>query len=410
MKSIEIMEALTDMDDELILLSGADPQNSKSKKRKLCGLRWMKWTAAAMVAIMLTTVSAYAADAVFNNGAIASHISEKISNSISAAKNAEKKTDDNLAVNNQPNNSEKKPNITKPTIYNPQEEVPDDQGQKTDGSVTSNGTTITPISAIHDGQICYFRIRVEVPEGSVLEDLPDDKKYSVTGHSRDKKRVEVDMPYGHLSLYEVKVTVLSDENPTDNVKEFVLELYTSDPLGFHGQNIRISIPGLWICGLSTSSSKNYYKKIFNGNFEFCVPVSRMDEKIKLKNIGKTLYIEEHDFSVNLEQIIVTPLRLEVHFTATLPENEDILPDGGYAQIVMKDGTRLTFGDLSNVSDGPDVGYQVLSKAGEYYGLNFEDVAREYNLDTYDKYGFEEPIVLKEIDYIVWCGGQIIDVS
>lgn len=404
MKPIEIMEALTDLDDELVLL----PQ-AQSKKTKSANVRWLKWTAAAAVAVMLTTVSAYAADAMFNDGAIAARISEKISDSVSVAK----KSDDNMAVNHQPDNSGNKTNAnitTKPPIYNPQEEVPDDQVQKSDGSVTSNGTTITPISAIHDGHMCYFRIRVEVPEGCVLEDLPDDKKYSVTGHSRDKKRVEVDMPYGHLSLYEVKVTVLSDEDPTDNVKEFVLELYSSDPLGFHGQNIRISIPGLWICGLSTSSSKNYYKKIFNGNFEFSVPVSRMDEKIKLKNIGKTLYIEEHDFSVNLEQIIVTPLRLEVHYTATLPENEDILPDGGYAQIVMKDGTRLTFGDLSNVSDGPDVGYQVLSKAGEYYGMNFEDVAREYNLDAYDKYGFEEPIVLKEIDYIVWCGGQIIDVN
>ena len=81
---------------------------------------------------------------------------------------------------------------------------------------------------------------------------------------------------------------------------------------------------------------------------------------------------------------------------------------------MKDGTKLTFGDHSDVSDGPDVGYQVLSKKAADLGVDaekfVESVAREYNLDTYDKYTFEEPVVLEDIDYIVWCGGQIVDVN
>ena len=134
----------------------------------------------------------------------------------------------------------------------------------------------------------------------------------------------------------------------------------------------------------------------------------------MKDVDVSHYIEKYDFSVNLEHVIITPLRMEVYYTATLPENEDILPDGGYAQIVMKDGTKRTFGDLSHVSDGPDVGYHVLSKVAEYYGIDPEkfaqSVAREYNLDTYDRYTFEEKLVLEDIVYIVWCGGQIIDVN
>ena len=61
-----------------------------------------------------------------------------------------------------------------------------------------------------------------------------------------------------------------------------------------------------------------------------------------------------------------------------------------------------------------MGYQVLSKKAAELGLDVEkfvqSVAREYNLDTYDKYTFDEPLVLEDIDYIVWCGGQIVDVN
>jgi hypothetical protein len=98
----------------------------------------------------------------------------------------------------------------------------------------------------------------------------------------------------------------------------------------------------------------------------------------------------------------------------LPENEDILPDGGYAQLVMKDGKKLTLGDVSDVSDGPDVGYRVLSKFAAYYGYDAEKlaqtVAREAHCDTSVRYIFDEPVVLEDIDYIVWCGGQIIDLN
>ena len=280
--------------------------------------------------------------------------------------------------------------------------------------LTSNGATLTPIFAVTDGRICYIHVRLEAPEGTVLEDLTEDKSYSFNGLSGWSDAMEVKFAYESYNVKNSKVNTLPDADPTDNVKEFVLEIYANWSSGFNGNKVRLCIPGLWVYNKIGSGSKYSYAKLFGADFEFDITIERNDERIDMKNLGVSHYIQQYDFSVNLKQIIITPLRMEVHYTATLPENEDILPDGGYAQLVMKDGTRLTFGDHSDVSDGPDVGYQVLSKKAADLGLDaekfVESVAREYNLDTYDKYTFKEPVVLEDIDYIVWCGGQIVDVN
>ena len=217
--------------------------------------------------------------------------------------------------------------------------------------LTSNGAVLTPISVVTDGRICYLHIRLQAPEGVVLEDLAEDKTYSFTGKENKREQMEVVFDFERHTLNKVKVNALPDSNPSDNVKEFVLEFYASWTSGFNGNTVRIRIPGLWVKGIPDTNSKYHYSKLFSADFEFDITVNNVDERIHMKDVDVSHYIEKYDFSVNLEHVIITPLRMEVYYTATLPENEDILPDGGYAQIVMKDGSRLTFGDVSDVSDG-----------------------------------------------------------
>lgn len=385
MKSMDILEALTDMNDELILLTETDTRSSKGRMRKFGGVRWLKSAAVAAAAVMLMTVSAYAADAVFNDGAIMAHISEKIT----AGLFPKDDRSDHPIMGKKPVSQEK---------------VPDNQDQQSAGSFTSNGATITPISAISDFRVCHLHIRLEAPEGIVLEDLPESRKYAI-------KSLEVIFGnYESYTLNDVKVTALPDENPTDHLKDFVLELHSDWMFGFISKELRIAIPGLWVQGVAGTPDKNYECRLFSAELEFKFPVAHRNEKIVLKDLGVSHYIEKYEFTVNLERVTITPLSLEIHYTATLPEDENVLPDGGYAQIVMKDGTKLTFGDLSHISDGPDVGYQLISKLSEYHGINFVNVAREYNLDRTLKYSFDEQLELENIDYIVWCGGKVIDIN
>lgn len=387
MKSIEIMEALTDLDDDVL---GIEAKNNV--KKKTGAVRWLGRVAAVAAVIMLMTVSVFAADVVLNDGAMAACISEKLNEGV-------------FVENDRSDNSIK---VTKPVYSAPREEVTD-----TMGSATGNGARITFISAISDGRICYLRIRLEAPEGIVLEDLPESRKYAFSSKT-DHDSIEALYKAGPRKLNDVKATVLPDENPTDNVKEFVLEMHCDWMFGFIGDKMRIRIPGLWVRGVNESTERNYDRKLFSAELELEFPVENRNEKIDLKNLEVSHYIEKYDFTVKLERITITPLRLEVHYTSTLPEDENVLPNGGYVQIVMKDGTRLTFGDQSEVSDGPDVGYQLLSKFCEFNGLDFNNfytrVARELYLDQTIKFGFEEELALDEIDYIVWCGGQIIEIN
>lgn len=378
MKSMDIFEALTDMNDEMVLLPEA-----QSKKTKSACVRWLKWTAVAAAACISLMITACAADTVFNDG--------KVQEEIFGTK----------PIIIQP---QKKPSSTKPVTNN----------KGTTDVLTSNGATVTPISAYHDGKVCFLQIRLEAPEGVVLEDLPQDKKYRFSDEFDFRERVEVEFTFETHEIQNEVVKVLPDEDPTDNVKDFLLELHADSSWSYYGKAIKIRIPGLWVRGVFPYETKNLNENIFKADFEFKIELNSLDEKINLKNIDKTLYVEEHDFSVNLEQLIITPLRVEVYYTATLPEDENILPDGSYAQLVMKDGSTLTFGDVSEVSDGPDVGYHVLSKEAEYLGVDaekfIESVYREGHTDYYRRYTLDEPLDLSQIDYILWCGGQIIDVK
>ena len=351
-------------------------------------VRWLPRLAVIATALLMLMISACAADQVLNDGELfggffGSQLSEKQEQVLS-------------------NIGKEYHNYTE-YWYN--EELKKDK-------LTSNGATLTPLYAVCDGRICYVHVRLEAPEGMVLEDLGENRSYSFHGLEGWSDNMEVKFAYESHRVSNATFHTLADKDPTDNVKEFVVEIYAYWTSGFNGNKARLSIPGLWV--REKIDLRYSYTKLFGAEFEFDITIDRMDDRIDLKNLEVSHYIEQYDFSVNLEQIIITPLRMEVHYTATLPENEDILPDGGYAQIVMKDGTKLTYGDHSNVSDGADVGYQVLSKKAAELGLDVEkfvqSVAREYNLNTYDKYTFDEPLVLEDIDYIVWCGGQIVDVN
>lgn len=394
-----ISELLNDVSADHVQITEKTPLSAKAIRQRTLGrveenkpktVRWLPRVAVVAAALLMLMISACAADQALNEGQLFGGF-----------------------LGNDLSDKQKEVLNTIGKDYNQYRDYWYNDELKKD-VLTNNGSTLTPIFAVTDGRICYIHVRLEAPEGMVLEDLAEDRSYSFNGLEGWSEQMKVKFAYGSHNVSNAKVHTLPDEDPSDRVKEFVIEIYAYWESGFNGNKVRLSIPGLWIRNKTGSGSKYSYTKLFSAGFEFDITIDRNDERIDLKNLGVSHYIEQYDFSVNLEQVIITPLRMEVHYTATLPENKNILPDGGYAQLVMKDGTKLTFGDHSDVSDGPDVGYQVLSKKAADLGVDaekfVESVAREYNLDTYDKYTFEEPVVLEDIDYIVWCGGQIVDVN
>lgn len=372
MRSFDIMDALTDMDDD-VLLRVEEDQPGRCTCKKTVNLRWAGRIAAVAAIIMVLTLTAFAAENVGNNDWLSTVFEKPLTNrQEQVLENLEKDFSDR--------------NSTEP--------------------VTSNGVTITPISAICDTRICYLHIRLEAPEGVVLEDLPEDQTYSFSGETLIE-RMEMKYLQYTETLNNVKVTALPDEDPTDNVKEFMLEMHADWYMGFNGEKASLRIYGLWIKDVN----KAVYKNVLRCNLKLDFTVGYVGDRIDLREIGLSVYNEQYDFTVNLERMYITHLRMVIHYTATAPNDfQEIIPDGAVCRIVMKDGTSILVGDQSKESDGEMVGYFRVSKAEELTGLDMTSLARECYLDNTVETRFDEPIVLEDIDYIIWCGDQVIDVN
>ena len=130
-------------------------------------------------------------------------------------------------------------------------------------AVTQNGATITPLAVIADENIYYIRLRVEAPEGTALPDLDGDTQ----GYYQLEASLETpEGAYMEFGYNEVK-TVLDDDDPTDNRKEFVLCFLTPEgetDLKFNDEVSKtLAISGLWI-----QSPDKEYTPIFTGDFVF----------------------------------------------------------------------------------------------------------------------------------------------
>ena len=130
-------------------------------------------------------------------------------------------------------------------------------------AVTENGATITPLAVIADENIYYVRLRVEAPEGTALPDLDGDTQ----GYYQLK--ASLDVPEGAYTdfSYNVLKTVLADDDPADNRKEFVLSFYALEgetDVKFNDKVSKtLSVSGLWI-----QSPDKEYTPIFTGDFVF----------------------------------------------------------------------------------------------------------------------------------------------
>lgn len=377
-----ISELLNDLDVEDIPLSTHTPLSAcriKDKaikqigERKHKNLRWIGRVAAVAAAVMLMTLTAFAAENVIEVDFLESVFKKPLTNK-------QQQVVETLNKDFTDHNS------TEP--------------------VTSNGATLTPISAICDTRICYLHVRLEAPQGVVLPDLPEGQVYSFNGEGYNEKMQIKYFQYTE-TVNNVTAEALPDADPTDNIKEFTLKINADWYMGFNGEKASLKIYGLWI----KKENKNVYKNLFRCNMKTDFTVGYRGDRIDITDIGKTVYNEQYDFSVTLERLYITHLRVVIHYTATEPNDfQEIIPDGAVCRLVMKDGTSVLVGNQSKESDGEMVGYFRVSKAEELTGMDLTSLARECYLDDTVTMQFDAPIVLDDIDYIEWCGGNIIDVN
>lgn len=339
---------------------------------KPVSLRWLGRVAAVAAVIMALTITVFATEAVLGEGKLLGQFFGK-------------------------------------ELSDKQMEVAEDIGRGFTGSVCTNGTTVTPIEAVADEDDMYLHLRVEAPEGVVLRDLSEEDGYYYdfepscppgnTKYDDDywRMRIEYYWDNGHGEWHEMDVshtvTTLADEDPTDNVKEFVIKFSCNDDYAiFNGPWEKyLHFQGLFI----RKRMSTYNEEMLRGRFTLDVRINdedRDDMKLVVDVDDVTVYNAEYDFTTTIKKIEITPLSITVDFESTQANNKYVFPKGGPIRLVMKDGT---------VVDAVDAYYN----AAEHTYPHPDSV-----VGVGDRSCFDEIIVLSDIDYILIGGVHIVDVN
>lgn len=293
-----------------------------------------------------------------------------------------------------------------------QEEIVHEIGTTGGDSTTNYGVTITPIAAMADDTLLYLQLRIEAPKGTVLPDVTDDGYYQFGSLGT---HIESGLGYsgmGQSSYWIESPKPLPDSDPYDNTKEFMVTAHCSGAMKFtDGVSKKLVFKTLWYHSENKNHKSlhepksNCCSKLLDGDFEVSFNIAYKGNKLDLPTEKLVLYNEEFDFTTTVDKLIITPLSVTREYTATTPNDSDIFPTGGSVEIIMKDGTSIKVGEFSEYNFGVDEEFMRKSENEKVTGLNLTNL-----VGVATQFKFEEPIVLEDIDYIVYGGEHIIDVN
>jgi len=253
---------------------------------------------------------------------------------------------------------------------------------------TQNGYTITLASALCDGHRLLAKIKVEAPEGEVLEK----GRYDVI---LDYKALFPDGTEIPFRAVRGSCTQLEDPNPADGVLQFLLEVLMQ-PDSEADQDMLIGAK--WEVRISEilyayNRDEAYWDEpLATGNWSFVIPfdeTSLLTREVEVLESPVYLNAErclnERSFPINIR---VTSLKIRA-LSATLSFDKPLtgfwhgIDIAGDVYVVMKDGTK--------VKAHWDMGFD----RGKYWQ---------------DTFTFPVPIAWEDVAYILLPGGERLEVK
>ncbi len=252
-------------------------------------------------------------------------------------------------------------------------EFVDQTGKLHQQSMTSEGTTVTPLAGYGDENICHLRLKVTGPEGTVL---PDDLPYRFFG-SWDQAENLLENP----DLYE-GLWVLPDEDPGDNEKEFLIKvmampeakqkLNDGSPVPYHIYGLHQTLP--------YEEGKPEFTQILPGEFTLDLSVCNQIEMTELDVEGISYHREEigtqhnldgtreeipYDYTVTFSSMRISPLSLS--WTCDYEMSDLTWKAAPEIRVILKDGTdaSLQWGRGSGTSEDHHVAF---SKANAFFDV------------------------------------------
>lgn len=260
----------------------------------------------------------------------------------------------------------------------------DSIGQVYQQSMTSEGTTITPIAGFGDENVFYLRLRLAGPEGTVL---PDGAQYKFLG-KYDQERWVVDNP----EELNYELTVLPDQNQKDNEKEFLIRVIALPDSGRKlndGNPLPLYISGLYQ-EITTESGSNELQKVLSGDFTLDLVYYNHVEMTELDVNGLSYHRKEtgisidlqgreqeipYEYTATLSSMKISPI--SISWTCSYEMSDPTWKAGLDVQIVMKDGSKVS---MRCIGSGYDEDHHFAASMGA--GI------------------FDVPIELEQVDYIL----------
>ena len=188
-------------------------------------------------------------------------------------------------------------------------------------------------------------------------------------------------------------TILPDNEPNDNRKEFVITLTNHSYEGIalnDGVSKVLTIHGLWI-----QDKYKEYTPVFTGEFQFDIGLNFQSQTVNLDAKGVSWTDQVLNYTNTLEYMTLSPLSLSYCYHTDLPDNKYFGPAVSIS-IALKDGTEFI--------PGYDTTQEIVDYLQGYYNMGPEDIlplSGGPGPDTEGYFTFDEPLDLSQVDYVAF---------
>ncbi len=287
---------------------------------------------------------------------------------------------------------------------------------------TDQGTTVRATAAYADEYVLYLYLSVTAPEGTVLPDGIDYDFYdrNATDHSDPDgfrpNRLGGNAPY--LAGYNfMEVLALTDKNPGDNQKEFLVTLICLDssPTRFNdGYTKLLSIKGIYEHEMSQTSQEDRYNLIAPCDLQIDITMKNESEVLTLDVAGIHYGGEDSRTWTHDSPCIAggcdDVLTRETDPETGLPihrktwEYEIIMKSMSLSSTTIK--WELEYTCTNSMEIGP--AYEIVMKDGSQAKTAYYPSWQKNGDILTGIYCFEVPIDLDQIDYILIGDRKVCD--
>lgn len=279
-----------------------------------------------------------------------------------------------------------------------QVQVLDEVGTTSMESVTDHGTTITPVAALADENLCYIVLEIEGPEGTQFRKLTENEGYYQLG--LDFESLEA------LGGFSMGTYWYPDENQVSNRITAVITIEgTTEKLNDGGEKW-IRFDNIYI-----QSPEKEYTLFLEGTWAFEYGRNLTSQSVEVPVDGMIVSRVNEDFDdawqLTLTDMKISSLGIRVCYSYSA-NTKMVTPVPGPIKVVMKDGSEIGVTISTQVLFEEPFDEEFLAQAEEAYARSIEEQRAAYESSKTAEYStyyeewslyFISPVNLDEVAYI-----------